>query len=430
MNSPTYLPLFRAVRFTALILLVSLLPAALCAADEPVPRWWKGNLHTHTLWSDGDDYPEQVVGWYRDHDYQFLALSDHNIFQEGQRWIDATNNAGGARALEKYLKQYGTSWVELRTKEGKREVRLKPLSEFRALFERPDEFLLIPGLEITDQHLTSPIHMNLTNGRDRVKPQGGDSVLDVMQNNVDAVIAQRKATGQAMLLHLNHPNFGWGITAEELMRVSGEQFFEVHNGHPAVRNEGDATHPDTERMWDIILTWRLAVLGMEPMFGLGVDDSHEYHRFEQGLSNSGRGWIMVKSRYLTPEHLIHAMEAGDFYASNGVTLEDVVVTADSLSVVVQTEPGITYTTEFIGTRKGFDRTNTPVTTTSGEKLRVTHHYSEEVGEVLKTIEGPRASYRFNGDEIYVRAKVTSSKVKANPYAEGEVEMAWTQPVVP
>ena len=20
------------------------------------PRWWKGNLHTHTLWSDGDDY--------------------------------------------------------------------------------------------------------------------------------------------------------------------------------------------------------------------------------------------------------------------------------------------------------------------------------------------------------------------------------------
>jgi hypothetical protein len=34
-----------------------------------------------------------------------------------------------------------------------------------------------------------------------------------------------------------------------------------------------------------------------------------------------------------------------------------------------------------------------------------------------------------GDEIYVRARVTSSKVKENPYREGEFEMAWTQPLV-
>ena len=26
-------------------------------------RWWKGNLHTHSLWSDGDDYPEMIAGW-------------------------------------------------------------------------------------------------------------------------------------------------------------------------------------------------------------------------------------------------------------------------------------------------------------------------------------------------------------------------------
>ncbi len=421
---------FHVVSLVGVFLAGALMPAQITAADQSVPRWFKGNLHTHTLWSDGDDYPEQVVGWYRDHGYQFLALSDHNILQEGQRWIDATNNAGGVLASERYVEQFGTNWVEQRINEGKREVRLKPLGELRSLFERAGEFLLIPGLEITDQHLTAPVHMNLTNGRDLIKPQGGESVLDVMQNNVDAVRAQREATGQAMLLHLNHPNFGWGVTAEELMRVSGEQFFEVYNGHPDVKNIGDDTHPDTDRMWDIILTWRLAVLGMEPMYALAVDDSHHYHQMGLGRSNSGRGWIMVKSRFLTPEQLVHAMEAGEFYASNGVTLEDVMVAADSLSVVVQTEPGITYTTEFIGTRKGFDRENTPVTTTSGEKLRITHKYSEEVGAVLKSVQGPRASYHFTGDEIYVRAKVISSKLKANPYTTNEVEMAWTQPVIP
>ena len=47
------------------------------------PRWWKGNTHTHTWWSDGDSPPEIVSAWYREHDYDFLVLSDHNIMQKG-----------------------------------------------------------------------------------------------------------------------------------------------------------------------------------------------------------------------------------------------------------------------------------------------------------------------------------------------------------
>ena len=30
------------------------------AAAEIEAKWWKGNLHTHSHWSDGDDYPEQA----------------------------------------------------------------------------------------------------------------------------------------------------------------------------------------------------------------------------------------------------------------------------------------------------------------------------------------------------------------------------------
>ena len=28
-------------------------------------KWYKGNIHTHTTESDGDESPEKVVGWYR-----------------------------------------------------------------------------------------------------------------------------------------------------------------------------------------------------------------------------------------------------------------------------------------------------------------------------------------------------------------------------
>ena len=40
--------------------------------------WYRGNIHTHTTESDGDAEPEVVAAWYRDHGYDFLALSDHN----------------------------------------------------------------------------------------------------------------------------------------------------------------------------------------------------------------------------------------------------------------------------------------------------------------------------------------------------------------
>ncbi len=43
-------------------LLLCLVPLAAHAA-EPTARWWKGNLHTHSLWSDGDEYPEVITEW-------------------------------------------------------------------------------------------------------------------------------------------------------------------------------------------------------------------------------------------------------------------------------------------------------------------------------------------------------------------------------
>ncbi len=44
--------------------------------------WYRGNTHSHTSESDGDSPPEQVTRWYRDHDYNFLVLSDHNVFTD------------------------------------------------------------------------------------------------------------------------------------------------------------------------------------------------------------------------------------------------------------------------------------------------------------------------------------------------------------
>jgi hypothetical protein len=404
------------------------LPAAQPPAREPA-RWWKGNLHTHSFWSDGDDFPESIADWYKTNGYHFLALSDHNVMQQGERWMTATNRAR-LTALDKYCRRFGAKWVEERPLQPVRQVRLKTLKEMRSLFNERGRFLLIPGEEISDNFKLLPIHINATNLRDEIKPQGGSNVTEVIQRNVNAVLAQRRRTGLPMFPHVNHPNFGWAITAEDLMPVRGNQFFEVYNGHPAIHNDGDEHHVSIERLWDIVLTFRLARLNLGPLFGLAVDDSHNYHRFVRTNSNPGRGWVMVRARELTARAIVEAMEAGDFYASTGVRLKHLRRAGRELSLEIESQTGVSYKTEFIGTLEGFDPASTPGPRLTNSIYAVTRRYSEQIGAVLAVAEGPRASYTLQGDELYVRARITSSKPKPNAFGTNETERAWTQPLAP
>ncbi len=392
-------------------------------------RWFRGNLHTHSYWSDADDYPEMIAVWYRDRGYQFLGFSDHNTTQTGQRWIDAKSNKLRERAYEKLRARFPEGWVEERTHDDKFQVRLKTFDELAAKLNVRGEFLLIRGEEITDHFRRSiPVHLGAVNLKTPLPPMRGDSVYDTMQNNVDAVIAQRERTGQPMIVHLNHPNFGFGITAEDLMRVRGENFFEVYNGHPSVLNEGDAAHASAERIWDIVLTWRIDRLGLPLMYGLASDDGHNYHAIPSRGSDPGRGWLMVLADDLSAPTLIDALENGRFYATTGVTLREVRSSARKLTVATEPVAGETMTIEFFGTRKGFDSSREPVIDGRGRPVRTTKKYSSDVGCLLKSATAAEATYEFQGDELYVRARVTSSRRHPDPSTPGEFERAWVQPV--
>jgi hypothetical protein len=432
------------------ILFASLFAHASVAALAAEPRWFKGNLHTHSLWSDGDDYPEMIADWFKREAYHFLAISDHNVLHQGQRWLElkapvalggVPNDRGGGMVLEKYLRRFGPDWVETREAAGKRSVRLKPLDEYRVLLEEPGRFLMIPGQEITSNwkkpktetlpERSGPVHINITNPRELVAPVAHEDATTVIQRTIDAAHAQREKTGQAMFVHINHPNFRSGLTAEDMMPVKGEKFFEVYNGHPGVDNDGDAARLSMDAMWDAILTVRLGELGLETMFGVGADDSHHYHTIGLGKSNAGRGWVMVRARHLTAESIVRAMEAGDFYASSGVTLDDVQRAGRTLAVAIKAEPGVTYRTQFIGTRRGYDKTTELLPPLGQGPARTAPHrrYSKDVGAVLAEATGASASYTLRGDELYVRAKIVSSKPKALGSVAGEFETAWTQPLV-
>lgn len=366
-------------------------------------RWYKGNLHTHSYWSDGDEFPEMILDWYKTHDYDFVALSDHNTMARGEKWVKIVKSRMYEEAFNNYLAKFGPEWVTYKVDSGRTHVKLKTFQEYTSRM-KDQSFLIIPSEEITDRAEGKPVHLCATNLQALLPPQGGNTVLEAMQRNVDAVLQQRKETGVPMFPHINHPNFYYAISTQDMIDLHGERFFEVYNGHPLVHNEGDSLHPGTEQMWDEI---NLAYLkrGQPLLMGLGTDDSHSYHQFGTAYSNAGRGWVMVYADSLNAETLIAAMERGDFYASSGVILKNVSVQKKAISVEVQPEAGVTYTIEFIGV------------TADSEK-----------STVLKRVTGTSAKFQLTSQHLFVRARVMSSKLKPNPYRDKEVEMAWTQPV--
>lgn len=395
------------------------------------PRYWKGNLHTHTLWSDGDDFPEMVADWYKRHGYDFLALTDHNILSEGEKWADAGDEGTPrAKAVARYTERFSEAWIERRREKDRPQVRLKPLREFRSLLEEPGKFLLIPAEEITHKYVKAPVHINAFNVRDVVTPTDADNVAETIRVHLRAVAQQRARTGWRTVASLNHPNFGWGVRAEDLAAADELRFFEVYNGHPGVRNYGDDLHAACERLWDIALALRLGKLRQSAFFGLATDDAHGYHEWGVGKVNPGRGWVMVRAPYLSAESVLRAMEAGDFYSTTGLLLDDVRREGDELRIDIRGEEGVRYTTSFVATFADASLDSEPRKDADGNELPITRTYGAEVGKVVAEVEGTKPRYRLTGKELYVRAKIVSTKAHPNPYAKGDVEVAWTQPVVP
>ena len=390
-------------RFVAITLLTISLLSACSEKNDDNRKWYKGNLHTHSYWSDGDEFPEMIMDWYKTKGYDFVALTDHNILAEGEKWIVVRKGRIYEEAFDQYLRKFGEEWVTYKRDTGRVQVRLKTYNEYKDKFE-DDSFLIIQSEEISDQFEGKPIHMNATNLKSMIAPQGGSSVTEVMQRNVDAVLKQREETGVPMFPHINHPNFHFAITAQDIIGLTGERFFEVYNGHPQVYNYGDSTRPGTEFMWDEI---NMAYYRKKQpfLYGLATDDSHNYHLFGSEYSNAGRGWVMVLADSLTPASLISAMEAGDFYATTGVILEEIKIANDALRVKVKEEPGVKYEIQFIGA--------------TGQDLTT---------QILKRVSGTEASIELLDSYVFVRAKIVSDKSKENPFRDGDMETAWTQPV--
>ena len=348
---------------------------------RPVNRWYKGNTHAHTLNTDGDSSPIDVVRFYRDQGYNFLVLSDHDSLTR----VDALSGL------------FGTS-ESLAT--DRPEVPFHP-------------FMLIPGEEVTAAFSPSEAAGQATRGRDLARKeihltalnikhvvarQKGESPAETLQKNVNAI---RAASGVPIV---NHPNFVWSLSADDLKPLKNAPLVEIWNGHMQTHNLGGSGSPSVEEMWDSVLSAGTL------MYGVAADDAHYFKvpPLSTAMTAPGRAWVMVRAERFTAEAIVAAMERGDFYASTGVELADYGVTGRGVTVRIAPFSRSRYRVLFIG-RGGRVLKDVPVTPTfprAGE------------GGPLSPQAEP-VNYEWKGDEGYVRVKVVDSNGL----------MAWTQPIL-
>lgn len=80
-----------------------------------------------------------------------------------------------------------------------------------------------------------------------------------------------------MFADVNYPNPLQAATAEDLVapgHAPGDGSVEFCNGHSGVRNDGDAFHPSTERMGDMVFAKGIAERGARARYEARGDESY------------------------------------------------------------------------------------------------------------------------------------------------------------
>ena len=299
------------------------------SSQTPQKRWLKGNLHTHTINSDGDSAPDAVARWYKENRYQFLALTDHNYFTDPQ----GLNSVMAAQ----------------------------------------DRFLLITGEEVTSGFGDASVHVNAFGIEATIPPAYGRSVLDTIQANVERI----RSAGSVP--SLNHPSYEWSVGPDDFASVPDLKLFEVFNGIL-----------DTNDEWELEAMWDGALTAGRRIYGIAVDDAHEFKQWGPEHSNPGRGWVQTLASELSESAIVEALEDGDFYASTGVELDSMV--------------------------RGDRRIDLRIAPNGDERYRI--RFVGADGKTLAEVSGLEASYTMRPDDRYVRATVRGSTGRR----------AWIQPI--
>ncbi|MBR4286569.1 MAG: CehA/McbA family metallohydrolase [Clostridia bacterium] len=236
----------------------------------------KGGLHCHTTRSDGVGTPEEVIRLHKENNFDFLALTDHRIY----------NYKNFAEDVD---------------------ITIIPGMEFDNTIDRTNGFRTFHEVYIGPD--------DETNGyaQDEELPRGEEPNQEAFQRLLDDAHSKNNLTFYC------HPQ--WSSTPTRYFdKLKGNFAIEVWNSGCAIENDMDT---DNGSYWD-------ELLGMgQRLFGVATDDGHAMYQH-------CKGWVMVNAEN-NVKAILKALKNGAFYSSCGPVIKDFYVDDENIAHVEVSE---------------------------------------------------------------------------------------------
>lgn len=235
--------------------------------------WLKGNLHCHTTVSEGHTTPEQVIRMYEEAGYDFLSLTEHNIYTE---------------------------------------------------YEDHGNLVVIPGFELSGILNDKEVHINFIQRIHTDRFRHGQEIRVGDERETLSLIEELK---DEYWILLNHPD--WSLL--EFRDVEQYNLFDAME----VFNYGSEWHErvgESSHFWDTALMHgkRWPAVATDDNHNR-FDDSPGWpnSNFE---NDSFGGWTMAKCADKSREAILQALDTGSFYATSGPKIYDFRVIGEYASV--------------------------------------------------------------------------------------------------
>lgn len=239
----------------------------------------KGGLHCHTTRSDGRGTPEEVIRLHVDNGYQFLAVTDHRVYN------------------------------------------------FKNYTDLP--ITILPGMEmdrgfppISDRQWSSHCFHTVVlgqtreNGNPYEQDQRFEGGIVKDQYEFQSLLDDMHAHGQ--ITTLCHPD--WSCTpVREFENLKGIWAMEIWNSGCAMEGPCDT---DNGLYWDEMLK------NGHKLYAVATDDGH-------AMKHHCKGWVMVNSKNNVAD-ILDALQQGKFYSSCGPEIHDFYIDDDGYAHVTCT----------------------------------------------------------------------------------------------
>lgn len=249
-------------------------------------QFYKANLHTHTVNSDGLLTPEEVKELYVKNGYSIIAYTDHNAF----------------------------NW-------------------FKELDE-PNKFLALAGCEVGAYTKNSYGGFEKTCHLNAIARNPENAVIfeNAEEYTVECINELiKKFVDANFIVNYNHPCWS-SEEPQDYLGLKNLTAMEIYNhGCEVLTNDGDC-----RGHYDIMLKH-----GMK-LYCLATDDNHHHEltNKESNIPDSCGGFTMFKAPALTYDDIIKAFDAGEFYCSTGAEIHELYIEDNKLIIDCSPVKGI------------------------------------------------------------------------------------------